>query len=161
MPDFPQPGITFRDITPLLADPAGFRAVLDGLVAPLRDLRIDCVVGIEARGFIFAAPLADRLGAGFVPIRKAGKLPWEVRQEAYALEYGTDLLELHVDGVGPGQRVALVDDVLATGGTAAAAIRLVEASGAEVVACSFLIELSFLDGRKRLDGREVHSLLKF
>lgn len=163
--DFPQVGVTFKDITPLLADVDAFRFSVDSLADHFAGTEIDRVVGIEARGFILAAPLAYRLGAAFVPVRKAGKLPWTVAREEYALEYGTDRLEIHRDGVFPDQRVLIVDDVLATGGTAAAAVRLVEALGARVIGLAFLLELAFLGGRRLIastDGdREVISLLTF
>ena len=159
IPDFPRPGITFKDITPLLGDPVAFRTTIDALVEPHADDAVTKVVGIEARGFILAAPVAYALGAGFVPVRKVGKLPSEVEAAEYALEYGTDVLEVHRDAVVPGERVLIVDDVLATGGTAAAAVRLAEALGAEVAGLAFLIELGFLDGRRLLPGRRVSSLL--
>ena len=161
IPDFPKPGVVFKDITPLLADHVSFEAVVDALAAPYTDAGIGAVVGIEARGFILAAPVALRLGAGFVPVRKAGKLPWEIEREEYELEYGTDLLEIHRDAVQPGERVLVLDDVLATGGTAAAGIRLLEKLGAEVVGLAFLIELGFLDGRAKLPGREITSLVTY
>jgi adenine phosphoribosyltransferase len=161
VPDFPKKGIVFKDITPVLADAALFRQVIDALVARWRDQRIDKVIGIESRGFIFAAPLAYALGAGFCIVRKPGKLPWEVIREAYALEYGEAALELHIDAVGPGERVLVVDDVLATGGTAEAVGRLVTRQGAELVAFSFLVELSFLQGAKRLGAHKVHALLGY
>src|SRR5687768_2400990 len=144
IPDFPQPGMVFKDITPLLADIEAFRSTIDALAAPFAGTGVDKVLAVEARGFIVGAPVAYRFGAGFVPCRKAGKLPWQVEKEEYVLEYGTDLLEVHKDALGPGERVVIVDDVLATGGTAAAAVRLAHTLGAEVVACSFLIELAFL-----------------
>lgn len=161
VPDFPQKGIVFKDITPVLSDPSLFRQVVDAFVARWRGERIDKIVGIESRGFIFAAPLAYALGAGMVIVRKPGKLPWEVIREAYALEYGEATLELHIDAVGPGERVLVVDDVLATGGTAEAVGRLVTRQGAELVAYSFLVELGFLQGAKRLGAGKVHALLKY
>jgi len=161
IPDFPRAGIVFKDITPLLADHAAFSSCIDALAARWDGERIDRVLGIEARGFIVAAPVAYRFGAGFTPVRKAGKLPWKVEREEYALEYGSDLLEIHVDAVQPGERVLVVDDVLATGGTAAATVRLVERLGAEVAGLGFLIELGFLDGRSKLEGREIHSLIRY
>jgi len=160
-PDWPQPGIIFRDITPLLAAPDAFAVTVDALAAPFADEQIDKVVGIEARGFVFAAPVAYRRGAGFVPVRKAGKLPWELEREEYALEYGTDLLEIHRDAVKPGERVLIVDDVIATGGTAAASGRLVERLGGVVAGFTFLLELVALDGRAQLEGRRVHAVLRY
>lgn len=159
VPDFPKKGIVFKDITPVLADRRLFREVLDAFVARWKDERIDKVIGIESRGFVFAAPLAYAIGAGFTMARKPGKLPWEVIREVYALEYGEAALELHVDAVGPGERVLVVDDVLATGGTAEAVGRLVARQGAELVGYSFLLELSFLHGARRVGPRKVHSLL--
>ncbi len=159
IPDFPRPGVTFKDITPLLGDPSSFRMAVDALVRPSLDEGITKVLGVEARGFILAAPVAYQLGAGFVPLRKVGKLPWLVEAAEYALEYGTDVLEVHRDALQPGERVLIVDDVLATGGTAAAAVRLAEALGAEVAGLAFLLELGFLDGRSALPGRRVTSLL--
>jgi len=161
IPDWPKPGIIFRDITPLLAAPDAFAATVDALAAPFADEPIDKVLGIEARGFVFAAPVAYRRGAGFVPVRKAGKLPWELEREEYSLEYGTDLLEVHRDAVLPGERVLIVDDVIATGGTAAAAARLVERLGGTVAGLAFLIELVPLAGRSLLDGRRVHAVLTY
>jgi adenine phosphoribosyltransferase len=161
IPDFPKPGVVFKDITPLLADHAAFSSCIDALASHWDGQQIDRVLGIEARGFIVAAPVAYRFGAGFTPVRKAGKLPWHVEREEYALEYGTDLLEIHQDAVQPGERVLVVDDVLATGGTAAATVRLVERLGAEVVGLGFLIELTFLHGRRKLEGREIVSLINF
>ena len=161
VPDFPKKGIVFKDITPVLADAKLFRQVIDALVARWKDERIDKVVGIESRGFIFAAPLAYAIGAGFSIVRKPGKLPWEVIREAYALEYGEATLELHIDAVGPGERILVVDDVLATGGTAEAVGRLVARQGAELVAYSFLVELSFLHGARRLGANKVHALLTY
>ncbi|MDZ5622217.1 adenine phosphoribosyltransferase [Nocardioides sp. HM23] len=151
VPDFPQPGIVFKDITPLLADPEGFRAVVAALAEAGRDADgrpvVDKVVGMEARGFIFAAPVALALGVGFVPVRKAGKLPGETHAVSYALEYGEAVLEVHGDGLAPGERVLVIDDVLATGGTARATVELVGACGATVTGMAFLMELSFLPGR--------------
>lgn len=159
--DWPEPGIVFKDITPLLAHPEAFSAAIDAMIEPFAGEGISKVVGIEARGFILAAPIADRLGAGFVPIRKAGKLPHDIHHQEYELEYGTDRIEVHSDAVGPADRVLVVDDVLATGGTAAAAIRLVEALGASVAGFSVLIELGFLHGRARLDGTAVHTVVHY
>ncbi|MEA2828627.1 MAG: adenine phosphoribosyltransferase [Actinomycetota bacterium] len=161
IPDFPNPGIVFKDITPLLADADAFRCMADALVGHFADRPVDKVVGIEARGFILAAPIAYLMGAGFVPVRKAGKLPWRTRVEEYSLEYGTDRLEMHQDGVEEGDNVLVVDDVLATGGTAAATLRLVEAAGGRVVGLGFVIELAFLGGRSRLAEHESVALLTY
>ncbi|HEX7276818.1 MAG TPA: adenine phosphoribosyltransferase [Acidimicrobiales bacterium] len=161
IPDFPQPGIVFKDITPLLGDADAFRCTVDSLAAHFADRPIDKVVGIEARGFILAAPIAHLLGAGFVPVRKPGKLPWRTRVEEYSLEYGTDRLEMHEDAIAPGDNVLVVDDVLATGGTAAATLRLVEAAGGTVVGLGFVIELAFLNGRSRVGDHEAVSLLTY
>lgn len=161
VPDFPQPGILFKDITPVLADAALMREVVEHLAGQHRGGGIDVVAGIESRGFIFGAPLALALGAGFTPIRKPGKLPYRTVRVDYALEYGTDALEAHIDGVAAGQRVLIVDDLLATGGTAAGARDLVQRLGGEVVGVSFMVELSFLSGRARLDGVPVHSIVSY
>ena len=161
VPDFPKPGILFYDITTLLKEPAGFRATIDALVAPYRDQKVDSVVGIESRGFILGAAVAERLGAGFVPIRKPGKLPAGAIRESYALEYGTDALEIHLDAIKKGERVLIVDDVLATGGTAAAATKLVSDLEGDLLGLVFLIELGFLAGRAKLPGRSVHSVLQY
>jgi adenine phosphoribosyltransferase len=161
VPDFPLAGILFRDVTPLLGNAAALREVIGHFSARYAGERIDAVAGIESRGFIFGAPLAIALGVGFVPIRKVGKLPAEKISREYALEYGTAALEMHVDGVRPGQRVLLIDDLLATGGTAAASVHLLEALGAEVASVAFLIELGFLDGRSRLSGLDVYSVLSY
>lgn len=161
VPDFPKPGILFYDITTLLLDREGYRVAVDSLVAPFLGSGVDTVVGIESRGFIFGAAVADRLGAGFVPVRKVGKLPAETVTVSYDLEYGSDALQVHADAITAGQRVLLVDDLLATGGTAQAAVQLVEGLGAEVVGVSFLIELTFLNGRTRLDGRPLHVVLSY
>jgi adenine phosphoribosyltransferase len=161
VPDFPKPGIVFKDITPVLADPVLFRRVIDTLAERWKGERIDKVVGIESRGFLFAAPLAYALGAGLTIARKPGKLPWNVIRETYALEYGENALELHVDAVGTGERVLVVDDVLATGGTADAVGRLVARQGAELVAFAFLVELTFLHGARRLGPQRVHALLRY
>ena len=158
IPDFPQAGVTFRDITPLLGDAGAFRAATELLVAPF-DGPITKVVGIEARGFILAAPIALALGAGFVPVRKIGKLPRETYAESYALEYGEATLEMHRDALAPGARVLLVDDVLATGGTVAATVRLVEKAGAVAVGASVLMDLSFLPGREAIGALPLTSLL--
>ena len=159
--DFPKPGILFRDVTPLLSHPAALAASVDLLAAPFRDVPIDVVVGIEARGFLFGLPVAMQLGVGFAPVRKPGKLPYETVEESYELEYGVDRVEMHVDAVASGQRVLVVDDLIATGGTAAATVSLVRGSGAEVVGCAFLIELAELDGRKRLGVDRVHAVLEY
>lgn len=161
IPDYPKPGILFRDITPLLADPEAIVAAVDALAEPFHDSGVELIAAAEARGFIFAAPLALRLGAGFVPIRKPGKLPFEMHSFAYELEYGSDELQVHVDGVRPGQRVLLVDDLLATGGTMEACCRLLEKCEAEIVGCSFLIHLESLGGQARLAPYPVHSVLKY
>ena len=161
VPDFPKPGILFKDITPLLADPQALRAATEALAAPYRGSRIDLVIGIEARGFIFGTAVAGLLDVGFVPIRKLGKLPWETRSVSYKLEYGSDALEIHADAVAPGQRVLVVDDLLATGGTSRATCDLLAGMGAEVVEVAILIELEFLRGRARLAPFEVRSVLKF
>ena len=162
IPDFPKPGILFKDITPLLADAEAFKAAIAGLANHYRGRSIDLVAAAEARGFIFAAPLALELGLGFVPIRKPGKLPHATVSQEYQLEYGTDRLEIHSDAILPGQRILLMDDVLATGGTMRACCELVNRAGAEVVACAFLLELSFLAGRARLEPAfEVFSLLTY
>lgn len=161
VPDFPEPGVTFKDVTPLLNDHAAFSAAVDAIASFAGEHTIDVVVGMESRGFILGAPVALQLSAGFVPARKAGKLPGPVLSEAFALEYGEEVLQLHRDAIRPGQRVLVVDDVLATGGTAAATARLVEGLGGSVVAFGFLIELGFLDGRSLLTGHEVHSLLTY
>jgi adenine phosphoribosyltransferase len=161
IPDFPKPGVTFKDITPLLADPVAFSTAVDAIVVSFGRGTIDKVVGIEARGFIIAAPVAYHFGAGFVPLRKPGKLPYETVSEPYELEYGTEALELHTDAFGPGDRVLIVDDVLATGGTARAACNLVEQAGGKVAGLAFVIELEFLNGREKLSNYEFMSLLKY
>ena len=161
VPDWPKPGILFYDITTLLKDKAGFHSVIDGLKYHYRDAQVDVVLGIEARGFIFAPALAYALGAGFVPVRKPRKLPAECVSVTYALEYGTDTLEMHKDAIGEGQRVLIVDDLLATGGTAAAAARMVQNVGGVVAGLGFVVELTFLNGRGRLGGHDVFSLLQY
>ncbi|GAC1299603.1 MAG: adenine phosphoribosyltransferase [Isosphaeraceae bacterium] len=162
IPDFPKPGILFKDITPLLADAEAFQAVIAGLAKHYQGRSIDLVAAAEARGFIFAAPLALELGVGFVPIRKPGKLPHATVSQEYQLEYGSNRLEIHSDAILPGQRILLMDDVLATGGTMRACCELVNRAGAEVVACAFLLELSFLAGRARLEPAfEVFSLITY
>ncbi len=159
VPDFPQPGIVFKDLTPLLADVDAFRFAVDAIAEHAAGLTIDKVVGIEARGFIFGAAVAYRMGAGFVPVRKPGKLPWRTATETYALEYGTDALDIHEDAVGAGDSLYIVDDVLATGGTAAATCRLVERLGGQVAGLAFVVELGFLDGRAKLDRHDILSLI--
>ena len=159
--DYPTAGVTFRDITPLLGDGVGFRRAIDELVGRFEGVAVDRVLGMEARGFIVAAPVAIALGAGFVPVRKAGKLPWNVNRQEYALEYGTDLLEIHQDAVTEGDRVLVIDDVLATGGTAAATVDLLAQCGASVVALGFVIELAFLGGRAPLGDAAVTSLITY
>jgi adenine phosphoribosyltransferase len=161
IPDFPQPGVIFKDITPLLAHEGAFRDVVGAMADRYADAGVTQVAGIEARGFIFAAPLAYALGAGFVPVRKAGKLPHEVEQEDYELEYGSDLLEVHRDAVHAGDRVLIVDDVLATGGTAAAVGRLMRRFDAEVIGMAVLVELLFLGGRAKLPGIDLFSLVRY
>jgi adenine phosphoribosyltransferase len=161
VPDFPKPGILFYDITTLLQDAGGFAAAIEALAAPFADAPIDTIVAVESRGFIFGAALADRLRKGFVPVRKVGKLPWKTERVTYDLEYGSDSLEMHADAVKPGQRVLLVDDLLATGGTARAAAELVRRLGGEVHAMAFLVELTFLNGRANLAGEHVVSVLQY
>ena len=158
IPDYPTPGVTFRDITPLLGDAAGFHRSITELVERFDGLEVDRVLGMEARGFIVAAPVAYCLHASFIPVRKAGKLPWAVVREEYELEYGRDKLEMHRDAIHPGERILVIDDVLATGGTAQATCRLVEALGGVVIALGFLLELTDLGGRSRLAGHRVESL---
>ena len=160
VPDFPKPGILFKDITPLLGDGAAFRRSIDLLAEKLQNAKPELIVGIESRGFIFGAALADRMGAGFVPVRKPGKLPFRSTRETYELEYGTDALEMHEDAV-DGKRCAIVDDLLATGGTAAATARLVERLKGRVDAFAFVVELDFLKGRAKLGARAIHSLLHY
>ena len=161
VPDFPKPGILFYDITTLLQDRDGFRMAIDGLTLPFIDQGIDLVVGVESRGFILGAVVADRIGAGFSPVRKPGKLPSKTMKASYDLEYGSDCLEIHHDAVGSGQRVLIVDDLLATGGTAKAACNLVRQVGGEVHAVAFLIELVDLNGRQKLEGERLHVVLKY
>jgi adenine phosphoribosyltransferase len=161
IPDFPKPGILFRDITPLLAAPVAFAATISRLADHYRDRGVDAIVAAEARGFIFAAPLALELKASFVPVRKPGKLPFDTRSFHYELEYGTDTLEMHADGVAAGQRVLIVDDLLATGGTVEACCKLLEQGGAEVLGCAFVIELVALGGRKRVAPYESFSLVRY
>ncbi len=159
--DFPQPGVTYKDITPLLGNPAAFKAAVGQLSSTLVQLGVQKVVGIESRGFILGASLAERLEAGFVPVRKKGKLPFQTLQQEYTLEYGTDCLEIHQDAILPGEKVVVHDDVLATGGTAAAACNLVQRLGGEIVQVSFLVELSFLKGREKIAQYPIFSLTTF
>jgi len=161
IPDFPQPGVVFKDITPLLADDAAFSSVIDLIVVNYGRGNVDKVVGIEARGFIIASPVAYHFGAGFVPVRKAGKLPWHTDREEYSLEYGSAVLEIHTDAILPGERVLIVDDVLATGGTAKATAQLVERLGGKVIGIACLIELGFLKGRERIAGYDFFSLITY
>jgi adenine phosphoribosyltransferase len=159
VPDFPKKGILFKDITPLLQSPAGLKEVITGLARAVDPTSYDIVCGVESRGFIFGTALAHHLGKGFVPIRKPGKLPWKTASESYELEYGSDRLEIHLDACKPNQGVLLVDDLLATGGTAEAALKLVRRIGGRPVACAFVIELGFLQGKKRLGDIPVHTLM--
>lgn len=159
--DFPKPGISFKDITTLLQDPVAYREAIDRLATHFGGKQIDMVTGPESRGFIFAATLAYRLGAGFVPVRKPGKLPYATRKVTYELEYGSDSLEAHVDAFQPGQNVLVVDDLLATGGTMHATVELVESMGARVAGIGFVVELTFLNGREKLNGYDVHSLIQY
>ena len=161
IPDFPKPGVVFKDITPLLADVDAFRFTVDAIADHFAGSEVHKVVGVEARGFIVAAPVAYRFGAGLIPVRKPGKLPHEIEREEYELEYGTDLLEIHRDAVGPGENVVIIDDVLATGGTASTSVRLVERLGATVLGLGFVIELAFLHGREKLAGRDMISLMVY
>lgn len=161
VPDFPKPGIIFKDITPLLSTPAAFQSVIDTFARRFAESAIHKIVGIESRGFIFGAALAYRLDAGFVPVRKKGKLPSKTREVNYALEYGIDCLQMHEDAILPNERVLIVDDLLATGGTAEATVALVETTGARVEACLFVVELDFLNGRSKLEGQEIVSLVHY
>ncbi len=161
VPDFPEPGIVFKDITPLLGDYGAFNEAIDAMIEPFHDSGITKVVGVEARGFIFAAPIAMRLGAGFVPVRKPGKLPHHVHHQVYDLEYGTDRVEIHRDAATPDDHVLVVDDVLATGGTGRASTDLIRALGAHVVGFTVLAELAFLGGRERLGGVDVHAVVRY
>ena len=161
VPDFPKPGIVFKDITPLLADPAGLAMAVEVMANPFRKDRVDLVIGAESRGFIFGTAIAQPLSCGFVPIRKPGKLPRETHRAEYELEYGSDVLEMHADAIQPGQRVLMVDDLLATGGTMAACIDMVRRTGATIAAATFLIELEFLEGRRRLGDVEIHSAIRY
>jgi len=161
IPDYPKPGILFYDLTTLLKDQAGFRLLVDRLCEHYANRKVDIVVGVEARGFIFAPALAYRLGAGFVPVRKPKKLPGKTAQVSYQLEYGTDTLEIHEDAIRPGQHVLISDDLLATGGTAAATVQLVQRLGGTVTGASFAVELTFLNGRAKLPGLDIFSLIKY
>ncbi|MDE2868949.1 MAG: adenine phosphoribosyltransferase [Chloroflexota bacterium] len=161
IPDFPKPGILFKDITPLLADPAALKAAVHALADPYRDANLVSVAAIESRGFIFAAAVALELGCGFVPLRKPNKLPAATTSATYELEYGTDTIEVHVDAIHPGDRVAIIDDVIATGGTAAAAVELVETLGGNLVGISFLIDLAFLGGTAKIGNYPVHSVITY
>jgi adenine phosphoribosyltransferase len=161
VPDFPKKGIVFKDITPLLQDPRGLRLAVDLMGAPFEGEGVDVVLGIEARGYLFAAPLAYKLGAGLALVRKPGKLPYKKRSAKYELEYGTDAIEIHEDAIRPGERVLLADDLIATGGTAVAAVELVERAQGTVVALTFLIELGFLPGRRKLEGHQVNAVLTY
>ena len=160
VPDFPKPGILFRDITPLLLDPQAFEAAIEAMAEPFRERGVERLLAIESRGFLFGAPLAKLLGVGLALVRKKGKLPYDTHEARYELEYGVDAVEMHVDAVTSGQRVLVVDDLIATGGTAAAAARLVEQQGGTVAVCAFVIELEALDGRARLDAR-CHAVLRY
>lgn len=161
VPDFPKPGIVFKDITPLLADTKALHHAIDSMTAAIEPLGVDKIAGIESRGFLFGVPVARDLGVGFIPIRKAGKLPWRTRSVEYELEYGSDTIQIHEDAIQTGERVAIIDDLLATGGTMAASVRLIEALGGRVAACSVVIELGFLKGRKRIHGHELQTLVSF
>lgn len=161
VPDFPKPGINFYDITTLLKEPEGLEMTIDSMTEQCRGMQIDTVVGIESRGFIFGAPVAYQLGTGFVPVRKPKKLPYETASVSYDLEYGTDSLEIHKDAVGEGHRVLIVDDLLATGGTARAVVNLVEGIGGKVAGVHFVIELNFLKGRSKFEGYDVKSLIRY
>lgn len=161
IPDFPKPGILFKDITPLVKDPASLRLTVHQLLHPFLGQNITAVAGMEARGFIFGSLVAWELGVGFIPLRKPGKLPYDVQSISYDLEYGSAALEVHTDALKPGDKVLLVDDLLATGGTARASCDLIESLGAELVACAFVVELDALEGRKKLEPYVVHSLLRY
>jgi len=161
IPDFPIEGIVFKDITPLVQDPTSLRLAISELIKPFKTRNITAVAGMEARGFIFGSLAAWELGVGFIPLRKPGKLPYDVQSVSYELEYGEATLEAHVDAINPGDQILLVDDVLATGGTAKASCELVEKLGGQVVACAFVIELSLLEGRKQLENYSLHSLVKY
>lgn len=160
VPDFPKPGIIFKDITPILSNGSLLREAIDTLAGQVTGEKIDKVVGIDARGFIFGSALAYKLGVGFIPVRKKGKLPWKTRGVSYDLEYGSSTIEIHQDAIHPGEKILLVDDLLATGGTAEAALKLIHDSGGDVVAAQFVLELEFLHGRQKLGNTRVHTLLK-
>jgi len=159
VPDFPKPGIVFKDITPLLADTKALRHTIETMRAKIEPLGVHKIAGIESRGFLFGVPIARDLGVGFIPIRKPGKLPWRTRSVEYELEYGSDTIEIHEDAIVAGERVAIVDDLLATGGTMAASVRLIEALGGKVAACSVVIELAFLNGRNLINDHDLHTLV--
>lgn len=159
--DFPKPGISFKDITPLLSDPSIFQSAIDALIQTVKGQKIDKVIGLDARGFLFATPIALQLNAGFVPIRKKGKLPWLTHEKAYSLEYGQNTVEIHQDAIKKGENVLLIDDLLATGGTANAAIQLIDKLGGNIIAASFLIELTELKGRDLLGNTPIHSIIKY
>ena len=161
VPDFPKPGILFYDVTTLLRDPAALQKVVDLFVSEYENRNVELILGMESRGFIFGPPVACRLGAGFIPVRKPGKLPWKTRRVSYDLEYGKDALEIHEDAIAPGQKVLVLDDVIATGGTAAATVKMAREMGAEVVGAAFLIELTFLKGREKLADTPLFSLLQY
>jgi adenine phosphoribosyltransferase len=161
VPDFPKPGIMFRDVTPLLLEPAALEGAVEAMTEPFRDLRVDRVLGIESRGFMLGSPVALSLGVGFGLVRKAGKLPYQTYRVSYDLEYGTDTVEMHVDTVEKGHRVLIVDDLIATGGTAAAAVQLARQAGGDVIGCSFLVELTALEGRKLLDVEPIHTVIRY
>ena len=161
IPDFPEPGVVFKDITPVLANGEALTELVDALAAPFLDMGVTKVAGIEARGFTLATPVADRLGAGFIPVRKPGKLPYDTIREDYELEYGTDALEIHTDAIDKGDKVLIVDDVIATGGTAAAAVRLLKGVDADIAAFAVFIELVFLNGARQLDGIPLHALVRY
>jgi adenine phosphoribosyltransferase len=161
IPDFPKPGIMFRDVTPLLLEPSALEGAIEAMSEPFRNLRVDRVLGIESRGFMLGAPVALSLGVGFGLVRKAGKLPYQTYQVSYDLEYGTDTVEMHVDTVEKGHRVLIVDDLIATGGTAAAAVELARQAGGELIGCSFLVELTALDGRRLLDVELIHTVIRY
>jgi len=161
IPDFPKSGIMFKDITPLVKDPASLRLAVLELIKPFRDQNITAVAGMEARGFIFGSIAAWELGIGFIPLRKPGKLPYDIQSVSYSLEYGEATLEAHIDAINPGDRILLIDDLLATGGTAKASCQLVEKLGGEVVACAFVVELTILDGKEKINDYPLHSLIKY